>query len=73
MEERQAGVYKDRSVGRRMAFFSEASCSADSKIPDEDKVLYLVIDGCDQAPAANNSKARQVVTSFFCFVLTSRR
>ena len=58
MEEHQAGVFKDRSVGRRLAFYSEASCSANSKIADEDKILYVVIDGCDQAPAGCTGDGR---------------
>lgn len=44
-----AQVFADREQGRRLAYMSEMSCRINSSIPPSRRILYLQVDGMDQA------------------------
>ncbi len=47
--EHKQGVFADRAVGRRLMFLSESSTRQDSPYMPEKGVLYISLDGMDQA------------------------
>ena len=47
--EHKSEVYRDRSVSRQMVLHAEACLRPGSTTPPQDSVLYMAIDGCDQA------------------------
>ena len=50
MAEHKKGVFMDRAIARRLAFWSESSCSETCPTPEEEGMLYICIDGMDQEP-----------------------
>ena len=44
-----AQVFADREQGRRLSYMSEMSCRINSSIPPSKRILYLQVDGMDQA------------------------
>ena len=47
--EHVAGVFADRSCARRMMLTSESSTKEELRVPAEKGMLYIALDGMDQA------------------------
>ena len=55
-----AQVFADREQGRRLSYMSEMSCRISSSIPPSKRILYLQVDGMDQAWCSNFSKTETI-------------
>lgn len=68
-----AQVFADREQGRRLAYMSEMSCRINSSIPPSKRILYLQVDGMDQARCSIFSKKKHQKTETTSQSLTALR